>query len=239
MSYILDALKKSDSERKQGDVPNLQTVHIPIELETKTPKILYGFISVLLLVLALMLGMIISDNKTDIVFVKEESHVTEKADLDRSTSDVLKQKNQSNVVSQQTITNKKSQLTEPKPVPVQKNSSVKPSTPKEAHMASEKKPAIVQQKQNLKKKTVNLSEVPFLHEMPEYVQQSIPQMNFAGHVYSTDSKNRSVIINNHAMSEGDVLVEGLDVVEITPSGVVFSFQGELFRVDILQDWSFE
>jgi len=40
MSYILDALKKSDLQRKQGEVPTLQTVHLPVRPQDKTPRVL-------------------------------------------------------------------------------------------------------------------------------------------------------------------------------------------------------
>ena len=58
MSYILDALKKSDHERKQGTVPGLQTVHIPVSIESSASRWPYFFIVFLLLSLAFVLGML-------------------------------------------------------------------------------------------------------------------------------------------------------------------------------------
>ena len=41
------------------------------------------------------------------------------------------------------------------------------------------------------------------------------------------------------MEVGDNLMPGLSIESITINGVVFAYQGSLFRVDILQDWSFD
>jgi len=104
--------------------------------------------------------------------------------------------------------------------------------------AEPKKPAVKVASVKPRTQHININEIPYLNELPDYQQSSVPEMEFAGHVYSTMPSNRSVIINNYAMSEGDTVVQGIKVIEITPSGVVFSLHDELFRMDILQDWSF-
>ena len=86
--------------------------------------------------------------------------------------------------------------------------------------------------------SLDIESVPHLSEMPELIQQGIPQMSFAGHVYSSNAEQRSVIINGHSMAEGDVVITGLVIEQITSDGVIFNYQGQLFRMQILQDWSF-
>jgi len=236
MSYILDALKKSDNERKQGDVPNLQTVHIPISVEPQTQWVLYGFISLLLLILAFVIGMMISDNSAD-----SSSTLQEEQRQSREVDDVSEAKEKAPAAQKtQKIT---AQLTDES-----LNSDVKDNTGQQAKKmqvptVAEVVPATQPQKANVPIKSnrslPDISKIPYLEELPEYQQQSIPQMTFAGHVYSTNPDNRSVIINDSFMSEGDTVVQGIDVVEITTSGVIFSFHDSFFRMDILLDWSFE
>lgn len=55
MSYILDALKKSDQQRQQGTGPNLQTVHRPLIGNNESP--LLKLIVSLLVILLLLLGV--------------------------------------------------------------------------------------------------------------------------------------------------------------------------------------
>ncbi|RDH83009.1 MAG: hypothetical protein DIZ80_12160 [endosymbiont of Galathealinum brachiosum] len=233
MSYILDALKKSDSERKRGDVPNLQTVHIPINADQPTPWALYGFISVLLLVLAFVIGLVISD--------KEPVTIIQVAETGRQIKPVLKP-----VLKEASRVNKNSELQYSKKIP-QKITEQKTSQLKAARIEvtqkRAKEPVIeLQQTNRVQVESVvalpDISNIPYLHELPEYQQQSVPEMHFAGHVYSTSAQSRSIIINNSAMSEGDTVVQGINVVKITSSGVVFSLHDNYFRMDILQDWSF-
>ena len=64
-------------------------------------------------------------------------------------------------------------------------------------------------------------------------------MIFAGHVFSSQVDQRSVIINDHYLNEGDIIIDNLKVEQITKSGIVFNYNAQLFRMDILQNWSFD
>ncbi len=222
MSYILDALKKSDQERNQGGVPNLQTVHIPVSVESQTPWVLYGFISILLLVLAFVIGLVVSkyDSATEVQANEEvtTADVVVKADSREADIQIIKaHKDEYQNLSTINVGKQHVEM----PAETRRNVSV----PAQKHMAS----AVAHP---------DISEIPYLHELQDYQQQSVPEMTFAGHMYSTDPASRTVIINNVAMSEGDTVIQGINVVEITQSGVVFSLHDEYFRMDILQDWSF-
>ncbi|WP_295717425.1 general secretion pathway protein GspB [uncultured Halovibrio sp.] len=45
-------------------------------------------------------------------------------------------------------------------------------------------------------------EVPSIHDMPRSVQQRVPEMTFNGHVWSSRASSRSVMINNRLLREG-------------------------------------
>jgi len=240
MSYILDALKKSDQERKRGDVPNLQTVHIPLTVEPQTSWFLYGFISFLLLLLAFVVGVMFSGKEP-----AERAYVTEKNDqieMDISDTPVLAVPPEYTVVQEAKPADDFTINLKSKKKVSEKMSYQEPEPEKESVAENELQQSRVATAGAKSRPGVilpELSDIPYLEEMADYKQQSIPELSFAGHVYSTSPASRSVIINGYAMSEGDTLVEGINVVEITVSGVVFSLHGEFFRIDILQDWSFE
>lgn len=240
MSYILDALKKSDRERKRGDVPNLQTIHIPMNTEQQMPWGLYGFISILLLVLAFVFGLLISDKEPNVVQIVEKKSSIKNNVVDRPV--VAKLADGEVEIDNRPVSEPKADFQpDMEENTVLGNSQQKTSQVKVA--ISEDKPRQVQKAsiQSIQSDTSyqDINDIPYLHEMQDYQQQSVPDMNFAGHVYSTKATSRSVIINGAVMSEGDTVVQGINVVEITPGGVVFSLHNELFRMDILQDWSFE
>ena len=230
MSYILDALKKSDQERKRGDVPGLQTVHIPMATAQATPWVLYAFVVFLLLALALafVIGMMVVGKKTEVISSEQFSSATQ-----GSSEPLLVEIAESRSSDQKKPTQTEYRETQ-LAVRMEKNT--------EQSRNQKKSEKSIIDRQTREKSTVSVQElsgVLYLHELPDYQQQSIPEMKFAGHVYSSTPTSRSVIINDSAMSEGDNLMQGLKVELITSNGVVFRFQDTLFKMDILQDWSFE
>ncbi len=212
MSYILEALKKSEQERRRGDVPDLQTVHLPVFAQRQSHTWLYVVIVFLLLMLAFVLGMVMMQRNEDKVVAAVPQPVTQP----KTNTDVIEQVTEPVVVTPSVIQTRQVNTTESAAViepPVKQSFEQAPS--------------------------LELDSVQHLTQLPSLIQQAIPNMTFAGHVYSSNPMQRSVIINGHAMGEGDVVVNNLKVEQITRSGVIFNFDGQLFRIDILQDWSFE
>ncbi len=242
MSYILDALKKSDLQRKQGDVPTLQTVHLPVQLQEKTPRVLYGVIALLLLLLMFVLGYLFSQqffqsqNDSTIVALpatadKKDETVEQLGNVhpdkaDSGKADSIKTDGE---VNRAAVLQRRSSASEA-------SLSAETALPQ---YSRENSAAVAASSSGNLKTEPDLMDVPYLHELPDYQQQSIPAMEFAGHVYSSDASSRSVIINGQFMEVGDNLIPGLSIESITINGVVFVYQDSLFRVDILQDWSFD
>jgi len=225
MSYILDALKKSDQERKQGDVPNLQTVHVAVAPELKKPWVMYAVILFLLMALALLIAVMVLEK--------------EGADLSLDDKQVpflhIDKKNEV------TGNNAKSEKMDAAIVEPETTVATTQKSEKKLELLQQKKPP-VEAKSNkaaAKQQLSDINEIPYLQELDDYQQQLVPDMSFAGHVYSSNAASRSVIINGRAMSEGEMLTQGMSIEQITPRGVIFRFNDVMFRVDILQDWSFE
>ena len=67
-----------------------------------------------------------------------------------------------------------------------------------------------------------------LQELPTSVRQGIPNLVIAFHAYSPRPEERRVMVNNELLRQGDELAGGLQLEEITPDGVVFSYRGHRF-----------
>ena len=223
MSYILDALKKSDNRRKQGEVPDLQTVHMPALNEEPSNKWLYLIIVLLLVSLAFLIG----------VYQPWKTAQTKNT----RPAEIIEEK----IIEPEENNKAPANIAEPEVQPETKGRIAKadagPAVQKQTSEIIEQ--AAVDKKPELEISQEQIRQVPRLSELSELVQQAIPNMVYAGHVYSSSSKQRSIIINGYAMSEGDTVIDGLKVKQITPDGVIFDYQGQLFRVEILQDWSFD
>ncbi|HTR44448.1 MAG TPA: general secretion pathway protein GspB [Thermodesulfovibrionales bacterium] len=73
---------------------------------------------------------------------------------------------------------------------------------------------------------------PLLHELPPSVQGSIPEITISAHYYDSDPPSRVATVNGRVMHEGQAVSPGLTIERITPSGVVFGYQGYLFQKEV-------
>lgn len=64
----------------------------------------------------------------------------------------------------------------------------------------------------------------------------LPSIAFSAHVYTSDPDKRSVTLNGERYREGDTPYPGLIIEQIEQDMVIFSFDGEPFILDSLQDW---
>jgi len=68
-----------------------------------------------------------------------------------------------------------------------------------------------------------------LAELPLSLQQELPPMTISVHAYSGRPGDRLVGINNRMLREGDYVVPGLKLEQITPEGMILSYKGYSFR----------
>jgi general secretion pathway protein B len=71
-----------------------------------------------------------------------------------------------------------------------------------------------------------------LPELPPAFRSSLPSFRVSGHAYSPDPALRVARINEQIIQEGQSLAPGVKVDEITPEGVVLSYQGHRFQIGI-------
>jgi len=71
---------------------------------------------------------------------------------------------------------------------------------------------------------------PSIQEVRASGSSNLPELHLDIHVYSAEPEDRFVFINMVKLREGSQLAEGPQVAEITPDGVVLEHQGHLFLV---------
>lgn len=81
------------------------------------------------------------------------------------------------------------------------------------------------------------SDITTFAELPVSLQRRIPEIEVTTHIYSNDPALRVVKIDGVAKREGDSLEAGLTLVRITELGIVLGIDGRQFKIDILQDWN--
>lgn len=66
-------------------------------------------------------------------------------------------------------------------------------------------------------------------DLPSPLREEIPNITISFHVYSSKPADRRVMINNELLRQGDGFPPGLVVEQITPDGVVIGYKGFRFR----------
>ena len=213
MSYILDAIKKSEAERGHGSIPSLQTVHSSsLNYKTDDKQIWPYFLIGLLLL-----------NFAALIFYFTN--------------------NSSNTVAQiEAVQTKEPTLAKPEPIQDRQVITTaviqrKPAeTPKTVFMETKSDPQPIATQTSIVQPIAD-REVLAIEDLSQNIKQHIPSMNFTGHVYSSSAIQRSLIINGSFMEEGDALSNDVILTEITNKGAIFDYQGTLFEVNVLTGWN--
>lgn len=226
MSYILDALKKSEQERGHGTTPTVQTLHATGLNYTSNKTHLWPYILLAAIVinLAALFYFIITNSKVapaaQTRYVMTE---TGQADVGSAQASVTRQ------VAEIPVTDPADKVIY-KPVLMPDN--LQPVA-KETRRASVIKPVPVEPDAFSTRRTPVLER----DELPADTQQHIPVMEFSAHVYSTNPIQRSIVINGRFMEEGDRFASDLFLSEITPDGAIFDYQGQLFHQRVVSAWN--
>lgn len=73
-------------------------------------------------------------------------------------------------------------------------------------------------------------------ELPMSVQQRLPDMRFSSHIYSDEPSFRMVNINGKTLREGDMVAGDVRLREITEDGVILNYLQYTFEVSVLSDF---
>ena len=223
MSYILDALKKSEQERGHGSAPNVQTLHSSglNYHSNKTQLWPYFLLAAIVINLAALFYFIIAKTDVEATAQEQQDIITESKPATSGTTQTGKDNN----VHVTVHASDQAETIVYKPVSM-------PGTDRKTVIASTQSAVSEsRQLQDSRNTVVEMDELPF------DVLQHIPALEFSAHVYSSNPLQRSIVINGHFMEEGDRLAGDLFVNEITPDGAIFEIQGRLFHQAVVSAWN--
>ena len=246
MSYILDALRKSDQLRRRNAAPTLLLGPVPEAAPKQAPLFLYGLLALVLLAAGIAIGWLHP-------WQQEATVPTQLADAAKRPE--LRQKPtpaaQPGVAPKAELQAQISASAGPVPAPVPASAaapvsvrahgpgttSEKRNTPRKAvAKARESATAPIPTPEQMLGKgsasgggAVPEPVVMTMTELPVAIQQELPAMSISVHAYSGKAADRLVDINGHLLHEGDSVAPGLTLDQITPDGMILSFKGYTFR----------
>jgi general secretion pathway protein B len=259
MSYILDALRKSEKERQQGTVPDFMTVQDAMVQEPKKRLLLpYLLIVSLLINSALFVWWLVpwqskkSGQMTSYSTARQRPESKEAAlpskDSTKTSGPEAKINSDTPVAESEIIALKK----ESKPKPPSINNSRQGATDLQEKISNsvsainkeslrEITPVVSQQtrtihqfssepKSTQKSVAYRENNVYNIEDLPLSIQQNLPPITISVSLYSNEPASRMARINGSMIREGEYLTAGLKLEEITLDGAIFSYQNYRFHV---------
>jgi len=224
MSYILDALRKSEEERRQGKVPDLgqqvQLIHPP----RKKPVSPIVWITLALVINAVVMAFIFWPGTVPVILAPESASpaVAQGPVAGDDSVAISSLAEDAGGVDEGSDALAQSGLTETLPAREERPTLIVPA-------------ASIPEDRQVMPDYPDTGRVPHLVELPLAFQKSVPDLTFNSHIYSSSPSARRVMINSRSLRVGDRF-SGLVVEDITEEGVVLSKDGQRFRVGIVRDW---
>lgn len=229
MSYILEALKKSELQRGIGRVPGISSEHEKPSraVSGKWLGVVVVFLALNLVLLAWLLwpdsgvdtgSQYVAESEQPEPVIRQPAQVSAPPAAAPSAVETPARRAAPDAVSPAAAP----VVTEPEPLP---DPVFEPSVPAE--------PATGQAADVLpvEEAAPDINSLPVWPQIPGHLFQQLKgNIRLDVHVYSDLPQDRFVLVNMQKYRAGDQLQEGPLLDEITLEGVVMSFQGQQFRV---------
>lgn len=251
MSYILDALRKSDQQRQRGAAPTLLAGQATPAAPKQPPYVFYGLLAVVLLGAGMVIGWLRpwQTEQAAPVAKPPEASLRQPAPARTEIAPAPEAQMHSTAPMAQVAP---APAPVPAPAPAPAPAPLAAPRPAAAPAAVQAQPRARAEASGKPQdagtavpgKAAALPQQPpaapaadaapaqyivSLAELPLALQQELPPMTISVHAYSGNPKDRMVGINNRMLREGDSVVPGLKLEQITPDGMIFGYKGYSFR----------
>jgi len=249
MSYILDALKKSERERKRGTVPDVLTMQEGLQPSVKKRSLWPVFVITALFLNAVLLLWWFAPWKADSqrtaavkppVHTQPQNSVKAEAPPARAKEELpipTAQDEGIHAVSPKSPAVTGTEVTKlPKP-----SSGLAPdrqSDPgargKDSGKAKkdERREESLPAEQPIAALPPAENRIYRVKELPEPLRKTLPDFSISAFLYSATPSSRMVRINGQMLHEGEELSPGLQLEEITPDGVIMSCRTYRFTIGV-------
>ena len=240
MSYILDALRKSDQQRRRGSAPTLLAVQAPAVAPKQPAFVVYGLLAAVLLGAGVAIGWLRPWQAEQAAPAATQSEASVHQSVPVRPEIAAAPAPAPALARAPAAAPALAPVTAPASLPAPAPASVKsksrasvgagaPGKPQDGVAAVSSKATEVPPPGTAAADSAPAQNVISMAELPLALQQELPPMTISFHAYSGNPKERLVGINNRMLREGDELAPGFKLEQITPEGMILGFKGYSFR----------
>lgn len=227
MSYILEALKKSEQERNPDKVPDLSTHHRAIATEEKSG---FPWVWLVIVLVVINLGALYWFLVMRPASVEPTTQPLVQAQTEAAPQTSVPQETPTPVATPQQVVEQPVLKAEPEPQPEPEPEVV---VPQEMPAVVEAKPAV--EPEPILYGPPKFAQLPHITELSQSIQSQLPAISFSTHIYVKDGGS-FVIINNRNLSDGMNLGNGIVLEKIVREGVILSFRDRYFTLNSMESW---
>ena len=201
MSYILDALRKSDQQRRRNAAPTLLTLQPSAVVRKRPAYVTYGLLAVILIGGGVVIGWLRPWQSEPATVKPVESKPIESKPVPAA------------------------------PVASEIASQVKPDNvlPEANSLASGKTAPPPERRVDIAAADAAGETVVEMDKLPTSIREEVSKITISVHAYSNTPGKRLVGIGRRILHEGDYVIPGLKLEEITPDGMILGYKGYRFR----------
>ena len=201
MSYILDALRKSDQQRRRNAAPTLLTLQPSAVVRKRPAYVTYGLLAVILIGGGVVVGWLRPWQSEPATVKPVESKPIESkpGPAAPAASEIASQVKPDNVL------------------------------PEANSLASGKTAPPPERRVDIAAADAAGETVVEMDKLPTSIREEVSKITISVHAYSNTPGKRLVGIGRRILHEGDYVIPGLKLEEITPDGMILGYKGYRFR----------
>ena len=201
MSYILDALRKSDQQRRRNAAPTLLTLQPSAVVRKRPAYVTYGLLAVILIGGGVVIGWLRQWQPEPAAVKPVESKPIESKPVPAApaASEIASQVKPDNVL------------------------------PEANSLASGKTAPPPERRVDIAAADAAGETVVEMDKLPTSIREEVSKITISVHAYSNTPGKRLVGIGRRILHEGDYVIPGLKLEEITPDGMILGYKGYRFR----------
>ncbi len=240
MSYILEALRKSEQERNADKVPDLTTSHTHKKKKKKHHYFWWIIGTVFVVTNGLFLFYKMNEDSVStelatVAVIEDPQEITVDTPVTDRVSEKSQVENMSNAIQPETNLytdiNESSDTNRNESYDTDKNESSDTN-----HSSTEQQVQLVEIKPvEQKPSLIDSSMIPDINALSYSIQQQLPEMEYTTHIHVKEGGS-FIIINGRSFGEGQQITRGLTIEQIQSDGIILDFKGRRFFMPSMTDW---
>ena len=254
MSYLLEALRKSERERQEkSPIPSLQTPAVEWEsgeeARTRSPWLMVAVLAICLntILLAVLVWRFGFANDSDTARTGADSHTVAPAAGQAPAQTEAVTSAATTAMPPVIILQQPAQQTpavivrEREPITARaatdNTRSVRPLPAAQAPLNDNRRSDSAAAPAPVENLAGTDGELISVHELPLATRQQLPPLSMNSHIYANNARDSFVMINGMSLSPGQAISDGVQLVAVVPEGAVLSFQGQRFLLPALASFT--